>query len=37
MNRDERQDRGVSSHKEGIVEYAPTYAFTPLFFNIDIL
>ena len=32
MNRNERQDRGVSSHKERIAEYAPTYAFTPLFF-----
>ena len=37
MNRDERQDRGVSSHKERIAEYAPTYAFIQLFFNIDIL
>ena len=34
---DERQDREASSHKERIVEYAPIFAFTPLFFNIDIL
>ena len=37
MNRDERQDLGASSHKKRIAEYAPTYAFIPLFFNIDIL
>ena len=37
MNRDEKQDRGASSHKERIEEYVPTYAFTPLFWNIDIL
>ena len=37
MNRDKRQDRGASSHKERIAEYAPTYAFTPLVLNIDIL
>ena len=37
VNRDERQNRGASSHKERIAEYVPTYAFTPLFLNIDIL
>ena len=37
MNRDERQDRGASSHRERIAEYAPTYAFTPSFLSIDIL
>ena len=37
MNKDERQDRGASSHKERIAEYAPTYAFTPFLLNIDIL
>ena len=37
MNKDEKQDQGASSHKERIAEYAPTYAFTSLFFNIDIL
>ena len=31
MNMDERQDRGASSHKEIIVEYASTYALTPSF------
>ena len=32
------QDRGVSSHKEGIAEYAPTCAFMSCFFlNFDIL
>ena len=37
VNRGKRQDRGASSHKERIAEYAPTYAFTPLFLNINIL
>ena len=37
MNRDERQDRGASSHKERIAEYAPAYAFTPFLLNMDIL
>ena len=37
VNMDKRQDRGVSSHKERIAEYAPTYAFTPFLLNIDIL
>ena len=37
VKRNERQDRGASSHRERIAEYAPTYAFTPFFFNIDIL
>ena len=38
LNRNERQDRGASSHRERIAKYAPTYAFTPcFFFNIDIL
>ena len=37
VNRDKRQDRGASSHKEKIAEYAPTYAFTPFLLNIDIL
>ena len=31
------QDQGASSHKERIVEYAWTYAFTPFLLNIDIL
>ena len=32
------QDRGVSNHKEGIAEYAPTWAFMSYFFlNFDIL
>ena len=30
----QRQDRGASSHKERIAEYAPTYAFTPLFWTL---
>ena len=34
---DKRQDRGASSHKEIIAEYAPTFAFTPFLLNIDIL
>ena len=38
LNETEKQDRGALSHKERIVEYVPTYAFTPyLFLNIDIL
>ena len=37
MNMNERQDQGASSHRERIAEYAPTYALTPFFFNIDIL
>ena len=37
VNREKRQDRGVSSHKERIAEYAPTYAFTLFLLNIDIL
>ena len=28
VNRNERQDRGASSHRERIAEYASTYAFT---------
>ena len=32
LNKNERQDRGASSHRERIVEYASTYAFTPFFF-----
>ena len=32
------QDRGASSHKEGIAEYAPNCAFMSCFFlNFDIL
>ena len=37
VNKDKRQDRGASSHKERIAEFALTYAFTPLLLNIDIL
>ena len=37
-DRKRTQDRGASSHKEGIVEYAQTYAFMScFFFNFDIL
>ena len=37
-DRKRTQDRGVSSHKEGIAEYPPTYAFMSCFFlNFDIL
>ena len=36
-NQKRTQDRGASSHKEGIAEYAPTYAFMScFFFNFDI-
>ena len=31
-DRKQAQDRGVSSHKEGIAEYAPTCAFMSCFF-----
>ena len=34
MNRDKRQDRGASSHTGIIVEYAPTFAFTPSFLTL---
>ena len=37
LNKNERQDRGASNHRKIIADYAPTYAFTPFFFNIDIL
>ena len=37
VNMDKRQDRGASSHKERIAEYAPTYALTQFILNIDIL
>ena len=37
-DRKQTQDRGASSHKEEIAEYAPTCAFMSCFFlNFDIL
>ena len=37
LNKNERQDRGASSHRERIAEYAPTYAFTPFFLTLVLI
>ena len=34
VNKNERQDRGASSHRERIVEYASTYALNPFFLTL---